>query len=51
VGGVLLDQRSDQAQQFLLLWTVASAQKGWEVLVFHVPSGRRISFVVDEQGT
>jgi hypothetical protein len=38
VGGVLLDKHSDQAQQFLLFWTIASAQEGRKVLMFHVPT-------------
>jgi hypothetical protein len=49
MGGVLLDKSPDQAQQFLLFWTVASAQEGREVLMFHVPTRGRIGFVMDEQ--
>ena len=46
---MLLDKSSDQAQQFLLFRTIASTQEGYDVLMFHVPSGRRIGLVMDEQ--
>jgi hypothetical protein len=48
VGGMLLNERSDQAQQFLLLCTLASAQEGRKVLMFHVPTRGRIGFVMDK---
>ena len=48
VGGVLLEKGSDQTQQFLLFWTVASAQESREVLMFHVPTRGYIGFVMDE---
>ena len=51
VAGMLLDKGSDQAQQFLLFWTVASAQEGWEVLMFHVPTRGQIGFMADEDGS
>ncbi|WP_160195420.1 hypothetical protein [Microvirga sp. BSC39] len=49
MSGVFLDQCSDQAQQFLLFWTIASAQEGRKVLMFHMPARGRIGFVMDEQ--
>jgi hypothetical protein len=49
VGGVLLDKRSDQAQQFLLFWTLTATQEGGKVLMFHVPTRGYIGFVMDEQ--
>jgi hypothetical protein len=49
VGGVFLDKRSDQAQQFLLFWTVASVREGRKVVVFHVLTRSHIGFVMDEQ--
>jgi hypothetical protein len=48
VDGVFLDKSSDQTQQFLLFRTIASTQEGYNVLMFHVPSGRRIGLVMDE---
>jgi hypothetical protein len=35
---VLLDERSDQAQQFLVLGTSATAQEGPDLDVIHIPS-------------
>jgi hypothetical protein len=49
VGGVFLDKGSDQTQQFPLFRTIASPQEGCNVLMVHVPAGRRIGLVMDEQ--
>ena len=49
VDGMLFDKGSDQAQQSLLFRTIASTQEGDNVLMVHVPSGRRIGLVMDEQ--
>ena len=49
MGGVFLDKGSDQTQQFPLFRTIASTQEGDNVLMVHVPSGRRIGLVMDEQ--
>ena len=46
---MLLDKGSDQAQQFPLFRAIASTQEGYNILMFHVPSGRRIGLVMDEQ--
>jgi hypothetical protein len=49
VGGLFLDKSSDQAQQFLLFRAIASTQEGYNVFMFHMPSGCRIGLVMDEQ--
>jgi hypothetical protein len=46
---MFLDKGSGQTQQFLLFRAIASTQEGDNVLMFHVPSGRRIGLVMDEQ--
>ena len=51
VSRLLLHKRSDQAQQFLLFWPVASAQEGRKVLMFHVPTRGHIGFMMDEQNS
>jgi hypothetical protein len=48
VDGVFLDKSSDQTQQFPLFRAIASTQEGYNVLMFHVPSGCRIGLVMDE---
>jgi hypothetical protein len=49
VGGVFLDKGSNQTQQLPLFRTIASTQEGYNVLMFHVPSGCRIGLMMDEQ--
>ena len=50
--GELLDQRSNQPQEFLLLWPIASCnEEGSELNVGHLAARRKIRLMPDEYPT